>query len=97
MSDQTIRNRLREAGLRPRRSVIGPMLTHLHRRQRRRWCTTLRRWDLANWRRIWFSDESRYLLQRHDGRQRVYRRKNERYAPNCVRQVDHFGGWSVMM
>ncbi|XP_048245276.1 uncharacterized protein LOC125376897 [Haliotis rufescens] len=34
---------------------------------------------------------------RRDGRNRVYRRVYERYAPNCVRQVDRFGGGSVMM
>ena len=38
-----------------------------------------------------------FLLQRHDGRQRVYRRRNERFANNCVAQVDRFGGGSVMM
>ena len=97
VSDQTIRRRLREVGLRARRPLVGPVLTRQHRRRRHRWCATVRPWDLANWRRIWFSDESRFLLQRHDGRQRVYRRRNERYAPNCVRQVDHFGGGSVMM
>ena len=77
--------------------MVRPVLTRLHRHRRRRWCTTVRPWDLANWKRIWFSDESRFLLQRNDGRQRVYRRRNERYAPNCLRQVDHFGGGSVMM
>ena len=50
-----------------------------------------------NWRRIWFSDESRFLLERRDGRQRVYRRRRERFAPNCVRQVDRYGGGSVMV
>ena len=46
---------------------------------------------------MWFSDESRFLLHRRDGRQRVYRRRNERFAPNCVREVDRFGGGSVMV
>ena len=50
-----------------------------------------------NWQLIWFSDESRFLLERRDGRQRVYRRRRERFAPNCVRQVDRYGGGSVMV
>ena len=50
-----------------------------------------------NWRRIWFSDESRFLLERRDGRQRVYRRRRERFVSNCVLQVDRYGGGSVMV
>ena len=48
-------------------------------------------------RRVWFSDESRFMLQKRDGRTRVYRRRNERFARNCVLEVDNFGGGSVMM
>ena len=54
-------------------------------------------WTLRNWHRIWFSDESRFLLQRCDGRTRVYRRRKERLAPVSVQEVDRFGGGSVMM
>ena len=46
---------------------------------------------------MWFSDESRFLLQRADGRARVYRRQNERFAANCIQEVDRFVGGSVMM
>jgi hypothetical protein len=41
--------------------------------------------------------ESRFMLQKRDGRTRVYRRRNERFARNCVLEVDNFGGRSVMM
>jgi hypothetical protein len=44
-----------------------------------------------------FSDESRFMLQKRDGRTRVYRRRNERFARNCVLEVDNFGGGSVKM
>ena len=54
-------------------------------------------WDLQNWRRVWFSDESRFMLQKSDGRTPVYRRRNERLARNCVLEVDNFGGGRVMM
>lgn len=37
------------------------------------------------------------MLQRADGRARVYRRQNERFAANCIQEVDRFGGGSVMM
>jgi hypothetical protein len=51
----------------------------------------------ANWRRVWFSDESRFMLQKRDGRTRVYKRRNKRFARNYVLEVDNFGGGSVMM
>lgn len=37
------------------------------------------------------------MLQHRDGRMPVYRRKYERFANNCVIEVDRFGGGSVIM
>jgi hypothetical protein len=68
-----------------------------HRLARVRWYNRIRGWDLQNWRRVWFSDESRFMLQPRDGCTRVYRRRNERIARNCVLEVDNFGAGSVMM
>jgi hypothetical protein len=53
--------------------------------------------NLQNWRRVWFSDESRFMLQIRHGCTRVYRRRNARFARNCVLEVYNFGGGSVMM
>ena len=39
-----------------------------------------------------FSDETRFSLQRGDGRVREYRRRNERYADCCVLERDRLGG-----
>ena len=97
ISSQTVRNRLRYHGIRPRRPYFGAVLTPLHRGERVRWCNRLRGWTFRNWRRIWFSDESRFLLQKRDGRIRVYRRRNERFSSSCVQEVDSFDGGSVMM
>jgi transposase len=97
ISSQTIRNRLRQYGIRPRRPYFGAVLTLVHRRERARWCNRLRGWTFCNWRRVWFSDEFRFLLQKRDGRIRVYWRRNERFSSSCVQEVDSFGGGSVMM
>ena len=59
--------------------------------------STLRGWTFRNWRRIWLSDEFRYLLQKWDGKIRVYRRRNECSSSSCVPKVDIYGGGSVMM
>ena len=44
-----------------------------------------------------FSDESRYLLYRADGRQRVYRRDKQCYRDNCLVEHDQFGGGGLMV
>ena len=97
INSQTVRNRLRQHGIRPKRPYYGAALTPLHRHERVRWCNRLRGWPFRNWRRIWFSDYSRFLLQKRDGRIRVYRRRNERFSFSCFQEVDSYGGGSVMM
>jgi len=89
--------RLQQHGIRARWPYFGAVLTPLHRRERVRWCNILRGWTFRNWRRIWFRDESRFLLQKRDGRLRVYKRRNERFSSSCVQEVDSYSGCSVMM
>lgn len=97
VSARTIRNRLRDDGIRPRRPYVGSVLTERHRRARVEWCNTRRRWTLQRWSQVVFSDEKKFQCFRADGRERVYRRRNERYADACIRQVDRWGGPSVMV
>ena len=92
LSADTARNRLREFSLRPRRSYVGMPLTPRRRQVRMAWLTQHRPnlFSLCQWRNVMFSDESRYLLYRADGRQRVYRRNGERYRDNCLVERDRF-------
>ena len=43
------------------------------------------------------SDESKFNLSHHNGRIRVFRRRGERFADNCLIERDRFGGGSVMV
>lgn len=97
ISAQTVRNRLSERGLRPYRPYTGPMLTRRHRQVRTDWTRQHARWTQLQWYSVLFTDEPRFCLRRGDGRERVYRRRGERYADACVRQVDRYGGGSVMV
>lgn len=98
ISDQTVRNRLHDAGLWARRPYRGPVLTDRHRQNRLQWANQHRQWTVGNdWRRVWFSDESFFVLQRHDRRRRVYRRVHERYAQNSVDEAPPHGGGGVLM
>ncbi|KAK7477003.1 hypothetical protein BaRGS_00031779 [Batillaria attramentaria] len=96
---KSVRNRLRATSiaLRARRVIKRPLLTDHHKRLRLAWCLARQHWNLRNWRKIHWSDESRFLLHVTDGRARVWRQPNTAYAArNIIPSVPH-GGGSVMV
>ena len=97
ISDQTVRNRLREGGLRARRPYVWLVLTRRHRRLRLVWARRHLRFTRADWANMLFTDESRFNFRRSNERLRVYHRRGERYAAPCVRERGQFGGGSVMI
>lgn len=98
VSDQTVRNRLHEVGLRARRPKVGPALTARHRAARLAFAREHRDWRIVHdWRPVLFTDESRFTLSTCDRRDRVWRCRGERYAACNIIQQDRFGGESVMV
>ena len=95
ISPKTVGCRLREIGLRARRPYVGLPLTQARRLCRMAWLTAHapRLFPMRQWRRVLFTDESRFTLYRADGRRRVYRSRRERFADACVVERDRFGGW----
>ena len=73
ISAQTLRNRVREAGLSACRPVVRQVLTKHHRQQHCLWAQTHRRWTRQDWQKVLFIDKSRCCLSRGDGRIRAYR------------------------
>ena len=72
VTTQTARNRLHVAQLHPRRPNIVLPLNVNHRQARRVWCRLGQRW--AQWCNITFSDESSFVSDFPDGRQRAWSR-----------------------
>ena len=99
VSRDTILSRLRANAnpIKARRPYVGQVLTNRHRALRQVWARRHLRWNRAMWSRVLFSDEARFNVSHADGRVRVFRRKRERFAPNCVLERDRFGGGSVMV
>ena len=97
ISDQTVRNRLRQSDLRSRRPLKGMELKRRHRIARLQWARARLRWRRNTWQNILFSDESKFNLKFSDGRLRIYRRRRERFADGCVKETDQFGGGGVMV
>ena len=86
-----MRNRLREGGLSARHPYVGCVLAQRHRVNRVNWVRTQKRRLKQQQNSVLFSDDARFTIHRGDGRVRVYRRRNERYADCCVLERDRFG------
>ncbi|UYV82895.1 hypothetical protein LAZ67_22001298 [Cordylochernes scorpioides] len=71
VSKMTINRRLRELNLRASRLLRCLPLTPVNRQVRLQWCRERSTWNCADWGRIVFSDESRFLLCPYDRRKRV--------------------------
>ena len=99
ISKQTVLRRLRQARqpIRPKRPYVEQVLTARHPAARLHWAQRHFRWERQQWARVLFPDESRFNLSHHDGRIRVFRRRGERFADNCLIERDRFGGGSVMV
>ncbi|EFN70272.1 Transposable element Tcb1 transposase, partial [Camponotus floridanus] len=97
VSRSTIRNRLREAGLRARTAARGPMMNVRHCRARLAYAREHVNWRMRDWDNVLFSDESRFCLYGNDRRPRVWRRQGERYSQNFIRPVAAYNGGSVMV
>ena len=80
-SAQTVINRLRNHGIRPRRPYVSSQLLPIHRRARLQWCRAHVQWQARQW---------SVSLKRSDGRILVYRLSGERYIDACVREADRF-------
>ena len=94
---QTVRNRLRKnvQPVRAYRPYFGQILTWRHRMARQDWFHRHLHFGRADLDLILCSDEYRFNLSHADGRERVYRRRGERFADACVIERDRFGDGSI--
>ncbi|GFW05273.1 transposable element Tc1 transposase [Trichonephila clavipes] len=76
---QTISRHLAEANLKFKRPFRALPLTPEHRQLRLQWCQARSMWNVTDWQKVVFSDESRFVLGTDDNRVRVWRRPGERY------------------
>ncbi|GFU29245.1 HTH_Tnp_Tc3_2 domain-containing protein [Trichonephila clavipes] len=76
---QTISRHLAEANLKSKRPFHALLLTLEHRHLRLQYCQARSMWNVTDWQKIVFSDESRFVLGTDDNRVRVWRHPGERY------------------
>ncbi|GFV79112.1 transposable element Tc1 transposase [Trichonephila clavipes] len=68
---QTISRHLAEANLKSKRTFRALPLTLEHRQLRLQWCQVGSMWNVTDWQKGVFSDESRFVLRTDDNRVRV--------------------------
>ncbi|GFV42533.1 transposable element Tcb2 transposase [Trichonephila clavipes] len=82
---QTISRHLAEANLKSKHPFCSLPLTPEHRQLRLQWCQARSMWNVTDWQKVVFSDESRFVLGTDDNRVRVWRHPGERYnSPHTV-------------
>ena len=84
VSSSTVRRRLLSAGLKACRPRKKPLFSKIQRKRRLEWTKDKRFWTFAQWRRVLFSDESRFTVQNHTGSCYVRRQTGEEYSPLCT-------------
>lgn len=94
ISTQTVRRRLRESNLKPRKPARFPKLTIQHKRNRIIWAQEHRNWN-DEWATCLFTDESKFTLFSTDGRMRVWREPGQRYREEFMTPTVAFGGGSI--
>ncbi|GFX35506.1 transposable element Tc1 transposase [Trichonephila clavipes] len=81
---QIISRHLAEANLKYKRPFRALSLTPEHRQLRLQWCQARSMWNVTDWQKVVFSDESRFVLRTDDNRVRVWRHPGERVQfPHC--------------
>ncbi|GFV56635.1 hypothetical protein TNCV_4628331 [Trichonephila clavipes] len=85
MRSITISRHLAEANIKSKRPFCALYLTPEHRQLRLQWCQARSMWNVTDWQKVVFSDESRFVLGTDDNRVRVWRRPGEWYnSPHTV-------------
>ncbi|GFU88254.1 hypothetical protein TNCV_846471 [Trichonephila clavipes] len=77
-SNCSTNSHLAEANLKSKRPFRALPLTPEHRQLCLQWCQGRSMWNVTNWQKVVFSDESRFVLGTDDNRVRVWKRPGER-------------------
>lgn len=97
ISIKTVRRELHAIGYNGRAAAHKPFVTPLNAKRRLEWCRAHQLWTTEEWKKVMWSDESRFSIFSSDGRTWVWRMPGERYLKDCVVPTVKFGGGSVMV
>jgi len=93
----TVRRVLYRNGLRAYVRRKKPYLSRAQVGKRKKWARALWKKDRIWWRRVWFSDESKFSIYGSDGRHWCWAWPGEQLQRRTVNPVVKYGGGSVMV
>jgi transposase len=96
-SVSTVKRRLNNAGLFGRRPCKKPLISAKNRKARVEFAKAHKNWTAADWSKVLWSDESKYLLFGTDGIKYVRRPLNTRFNPQYQLPTVKHGGGSIMV
>ncbi|ETN97406.1 hypothetical protein RFI_40123 [Reticulomyxa filosa] len=88
ISTTTLIRRLRAKGIRSRIAAKKVLIKKDQMKKRVKWAKEHKDWSPEMWSKVLFSDESTFCTDWR-GHQRVWREKNDRYAPENIMEVPH--------
>ncbi|UYV68119.1 hypothetical protein LAZ67_5003107 [Cordylochernes scorpioides] len=97
VSTDTIRRRLHRKGLYARRPIFCVPLTPPQKRTRKHWCRQHVAWNPDEWRRVMFTDESRFSLNSDSRRVFVWREVGIRNNPRNMVERDPYRSQGFMV
>lgn len=97
VSVSTIQRRLRSAGLNGRVATKKPLLRKVNKLKRLAWAKKHRNWTPADWKKVLFTDESKFELFSSKRRIYVRRQVHEKMSEQCIIPTVKHGGGSIMV
>lgn len=97
VSVTTVKRRLRDAGLFGRVAVRKPLLRPQNKKKRMQWALTHRDWTAEDFKKVLWTDESKFQIFGSKRRTYVRRSAEEKMLPVCVVPTVKHGGGSIMV
>lgn len=97
ISESTVRNRLHAMGFKGRVARKKPWVSKKNQLKRFEWAKKHSTWTSNEWKKVCWSDESKFCLFGTDGMVRVWRKPGEAHKNECLRPTVKHGGGSIMV
>ncbi|GBN60257.1 hypothetical protein AVEN_42413-1 [Araneus ventricosus] len=98
ISQHTTRRTLERVVISSRRPSRVPLVSQRNRKRRLFWAQKRRNWSLEDWKKVSWSDESRFLPHHTDDKIRIWRKQYEFMdRPSCQMTPLQAGGGGVMV
>ena len=97
LTAQTVRNHLKEMGMKAVVKKKWPKLSPKHRREQLDFALAHKEWTVEDWKKVVWSDETKINRLGSDGRKWVWKKAGEGLSDRLVEGTRKFGGGSVMV